>query len=229
MRRSIHCFGLMLILITPARAAEQDKPGVPITDAESVFAIYKENHGFGIDGRPPHQLIFALWPDGRIIWSELKIAGGPPYRSAKIDPSRLTEAIEKIRGDGMFEDVTLLKPHFGPDSQATVILVKSKSKSLKMQSWHELYESHSDVIATEHGITPRAGRARWDILRESAKEYVFYRLGWDELRLAAAELIPGESKPTDGKLEIRKGAAFWVESPADTPKQDAGEGESKQK
>ena len=228
MRRSFLCCGLMLVLIVPVRADEQEKPGIPITDVESIFAIYKENHGFGIDGRPPHQLIFALWPDGRMVWSELKIAGGPPYRAAKINPSKLTEVLEKIRADGMFDDKALKKTHFGPDSQTTVILVKSNGQRLKMQSWHELYESHSDVIATEHGITPRAGRARWDILRESAKDYIFYRLGWDELRLAAAGLIPGESKPTDGKLEIRKGAAFWVESPTAPPqKEDANAGDNK--
>jgi hypothetical protein len=51
----------------------------------------------------------------------------------------------------------------------------------------------------------------------------------DELRLAAAGLFPGESKTRDRKMEIRYGAAFWVESPAIPPMQEAGGGDRKQK
>lgn len=229
MRRSFLCFGLMLVLIEPVRADEQDKPGIPITDAESVFAIYKQNHGLGIDGRPPDQLIFAAWPDGRIIWSEHQVPGGPPYRTARIAPSKFADTFAKMQVDGLFDDKALSKTHFGPDSATTEILAKSKKQWLMMQSWHELYESNSNVIATEHGLTPVAGRTRMEIFRESAPEYIFYRFAWDELRLAATALIPSESKPTDWKLEFRKGGAVWIETPADPLKHEAGLGEGEQK
>jgi hypothetical protein len=229
MRHSAIYLCLLLLPVIHVRAAEDEKTDRPINDADSVFAIYTQNHGLGTDGRPPGQLIFAAWPDGRLIWSEHQVAGGRPYRTARIPTSKLADTFAKMKLDGLLEDRDLSTTHFGPDSIATVIFVKANERMLMMQSWHELHESNSKMIATEHGVTPLAGKTRMEIFRESAPEYILYRFAWDELRLAATALIPGESKPIDGNLEFRKGGAVWIESPPDPPKQNAGDGEHKEK
>ena len=107
--------------------------------------------------------------------------------------------------------LSLAKSQFGPDSNTTVIYVRAKRDLLRMQSWHELYEAGGKVVATEAGLVPLAGRSRPEVLRGAATEYLYYRLVWSELRLAAAELMPAESQVVAGNFEIRKGKAIWIE------------------
>ena len=75
----------------------------PITDADSVFAIYVQSYGLGTNGRAPDRLIFAAWPDGRVIWSENLTQGGKPYRTAIIHPATLEKVFTAIQRDGLFQ------------------------------------------------------------------------------------------------------------------------------
>lgn len=49
----------------------------PITQADTVMAVYHEDFGMRAWGRP--DLIFAAWPDGQVVWSRHRLRGGPPY------------------------------------------------------------------------------------------------------------------------------------------------------
>jgi hypothetical protein len=182
-----------------------------ITDADSIFAIYVQSYGLSTDGRAPDRLIFAAWPDGRVIWSENLTQGGKPYRTAIIHPATLDKVFATIKRNGYFNDTSLEQTRFGPDSSTTVVYLRAKRDQLRMQSWHELYEAGGKVVATEAGLVPLAGRSRPEVLRGASAEFLYYRLAWSELRLAAAALVPAESQVVAGNFEIRKGKATWIE------------------
>jgi hypothetical protein len=204
--------------VAPARAPQQAVK--PITGADKVLAIYTEDHGLRSAGKP--RLLFAVWGDGRAVWSEDRIRGGAPYRSGQVAPRRLTSLLSRLERDGFFADQKLSRNHFGPDAQFTTILVKSGKKQLKMQSWHELYEAGGKVVATEGGLVPLEGRSRLAVLRKESAEYLHFRLAWSELRASTSALIPSESKAIKGKLLLEEGRLSWQEgsSKAEKPAPD---------
>lgn len=212
MRAWVSFYCLLFATITqPAFAAEPAETTRPITDADSILTVYTQGLGLASNGRAPQRLVFAAWPDGRVIWSEDQTQGGPPYRTATIHPARLEKALVTINRDGFFGDPALAQPKFGPDAQATVIYARTKRGELKMQSWHELYEADGKVVATDAGLTPLAGRSRPDILRGATPEYLYYRVAWADIRRLASALIPVESQSTKGHLDMREGKAIWIE------------------
>lgn len=210
-----HFVSYLLILIFAASASSEPTQSQlserPITDADSILAVYTQGIGLASNGRAPQRLVFAAWHDGRVIWSEDQTRGGPPYRTATIRPAALEQALAVIHRDGFFDDPALLQPKFGPDAQTTVLYARTKRDELKMQSWHELYEADGKVVATEAGLTPRAGHSRPDILRGATPEYLYYRVAWSDIRRLASALIPSESKSANGHLEMREGKAIWIE------------------
>jgi hypothetical protein len=206
---------IVLTLVSAASAAEDLSR--PITGAKSVLAIYTFGFRHSANGLSPHRLIFAAWDDGRVLWSENSVQGGIPYREGKIDPARLRSLLEQMAKDGLFGNKLLEEPKFGFDASTTVIYAKSVEGTLKMQSWHELYESNGKVVATQNGLGALDGRSKFSILAKQPAEYLFYRLAWNELRLGAALLIPTESKPVDGKLIFRNGSSYWLHEPAPKP------------
>ena len=101
--RWLAVYPLLLGLIVPELSAEKPKPAMrPISDAESVLAVYRQDWGLSSGGEPA--IIFAAWPDGFIVWSSDRLMGGPPYRSGHIDPKRVTALLSRFDKDGLFAD-----------------------------------------------------------------------------------------------------------------------------
>jgi hypothetical protein len=205
-----------LLVSSLCAAAVADDNSRPITGAKAVLAVYTKSHGLAANGLAPNRLIFAAWNDGYVVWSENVVEGGAPYRAGKIELARFQRTLAKLAADGLLNDEALRTPQFGPDASTTIIVAKSKFGDTMMQSWHELYEANGKVVATERGLTPLDGRSRLDALRKASSAYLVYRLAWNELRLGAASLIPIESHQVDGRLELRRGNAYWLEASAAT-------------
>jgi len=201
-----------LALFATFKIAVADENNRPISGEKSILAMYVQSYGLAANGLAPHRLIFAAWDDGYVVWSENSVEGGIPYRAGRIDPAKLHAFLKKTHSDGLHQDASLAQPQFGPSSRTTVLLAKFEGNALKMQSWHELFELDGKVVATKGGVAPLDGRSRFDVLRQEPTDYLFYRFVWDELRLGAAFLTPSESKPVDGKLELRRGNAYWMQS-----------------
>jgi hypothetical protein len=203
----------LLCLAPLAIAADGPMKERPISATAPVFALYTQDFGIGPAGRQREGLIFVAWDDGQVVWSENRTQGGAPYRTGQIEPARVRDALKAIESDGFFNHDSLRRPYFGPDARSTVIVANTKEHRLKMQSWHELYETNGRVVATDKGLVPLEGRARFDVLLGEPAEYLFYRLMWNELRLRAAVLVPPESTPVNGNLVFRLGETYWVEPP----------------
>lgn len=214
MKRQLFVVCVVVWVIAAVVRADDSKTSErPISDAETVIAIYTKHYGLSSDKPATNRLIFAAWVDGRVVFSADPVHGGMPYRTGRIDPKRLEAALAIVKRDGLFDDESFARPQFGPDSQTTVIEVKSGANQVKLQSWHELYEADSKLklVATDHGLSSVGNKTRLAALVEASREYLLYRLAWTELRLAAAELVPIESRPTNGQLAFREGKAVWVE------------------
>ncbi len=201
-------FALVILVFASqlaAMAVAQDTKS--ITDAKSVIAIYTNDWGLGASNGP--QLVVSIWGDGSIVWSNDIVNGGPPYFTAQLKPKDVSNTFKKLVDIGAFEVPRLKQANFGPDSQFTTLLIRSGGKELKMNSWHELYESSGKVVAADHGLTGLDGKKLLPVLAEQPADYLHYRMTWLELRFAAANLIPKSGAETTGVPTILRGKLSW--------------------
>ena len=197
---------LVCCFSTAAHFATPNDEFIPITDAEQIVAVTTHDWGLASDGKT--KLVVAVWDDGNIVWSKNRIAGGAPYYSGKIEPTSCLKLLERLDHDGYFSNESFSHGQFGPDSEFTSILIKTKEQKLAMQSWHELFESSGKAVCTSGGVTPLEGK-RLASLGNDEKQYVHYRLAWAELRLMINQLIPANGQPTDGAIHMEHGKLSW--------------------
>jgi hypothetical protein len=207
-----------------SRADEQPRdPGKvrPITQAESVLAVYRENLGEASDGTPA--LIFAAWPDGYVVWSKDRIQGGGPYQAGKVEFQKIAAILARFGTDGLFADDKLNRAHFGPDSPCITVLIKSGKKQVKMRSWHELFEASDKLVVTSHGVESRDNARRLEVFRKEPADYLFFRFVWSETRSRLTELIPSKGTLSAGKLVMQEGELSWYESGVEGQKDPAND------
>lgn len=150
------------------------------------------------------RVIIAIWKDGRAVWSQDPLGGGPPYQTANVDPEQLATALKELESAGVFRDPTLNDNHFGPDADYTVIAVADAHRALRMRSWHELFETDAKLVVTSHGVSALDGRDRQEVLRSEPESYRRYRRTWKDVRAKFAAIIPKEGRPaTDLHFQLR--------------------------
>ena len=191
----------------PLSGLEAAQGTKPITEAETVLAIYTNDWGLRASSGP--QLIVSVWGDGTIVWSSDHLKGGPPYLTAQVDPNDVSATLDRLAEIGVFELPQLNRARLGPDSQFTTLLVRTGGKELEMDSWHELYESNGKVVATDRGLTGLDGKKLLLALTEQPADYLHYRMTWLELRLSAANLIPKAGEETAGVPVMLRGTLSW--------------------
>jgi hypothetical protein len=185
----------------------------PITEAETVLAVYRENLGVGSDGTPA--LIFAAWPDGYVVWSKDRVQGGAPYQSGNGDPQKIAALLARFGTDGLFADDKLNQAHFGPDSAFISVLIKSGKKQVKMRSWHELFEASDKLVVTSHGVESPDNPRRLEVLRKEPADYLFFRFVWSETRSRLTDLIPSKGTASADKPVMKVGELSWHETVAE--------------
>ena len=193
----------------------------PISEADSVLAVYREDWGLDSPGEPA--IILVAWADGHIVWSGDRLNGGAPYRAGHVDPKKLAAILSRFDKDGLFADEKLNHAHFGPDSQFITVFIKSGKKQVKMQSWHELFEVSDNVVVDHNGAGTREGRRRLDVLSKAPADYLFFRFVWSETRAKVTDLIPGKSNASAGKPVMKAGVFSWQELAAVPKPNSAGD------
>ena len=178
-----------------------------ISEADSIMAVYREDHGRGSRGGPVAILI--VWPDGRLLWSSDRLKGGAPFRAGRIEAKKVATVLDRFEKDGLLGDDTLNRPLFGPDSQFITVLIRSGQKQAKMQSWHELIEEAVDMVVDHRGVSRLEGRRRLDVIRKAPADYQFFRFVWSEARSKLSELIPTESTCESGRPVVNAGVLSW--------------------
>lgn len=211
MRLTSFCF--ILGLFNSTSSAEVTKETTrPISEADSVIAVYREDWGLVSNGEPT--IILTAWPDGHIIWSGDRLKGGTPYFAGHNEPKKVAALFARFDKDGLFADEKLNQANFGPDSQFINMFVKFGKKQLSMQSWHELHEASGDLVADHNGSNALEGHRRLDVLRKAPADYLFYRFVWSETRAKLTDLIPEERSASIGKPIMRAGVLSWREPAA---------------
>lgn len=219
LRTGVFCpiFGL---LVSAASADEPKNTGRPITEADSVLAVYRVDSGLSSTGVPA--IILAAWPDGHIVWSDDRLAGGAPYHAGRVDPKKVTALLARFEKDGLFADKKLNDAHFGPDSKVNHVFIKSGNKQVEMRSWHEGFEVHDGLVVDHKGAAALEGRRRLDVLREAPADYLYFRLVWSETRTKLSDLIPGESSISAGTPRMKAGVLSWQEPTGNLKSDSAG-------
>lgn len=205
-RAVILCFVAGLCTST-GRAADPNERTRPITEAESVLAVYSEDCGLASSGTPA--IILVAWPDGHVVWSHDRIQGGAPYRAGSVDRKKVAALLKRFENEGLFADEKLSQAHFGPDAQFITVHIKSGKKQVKMHSWHEHLEISDNVVADHRGAVALQGRRRLDELRKAPAEYLFFRTVWSETRTRLSDLIQGEGSASSGKPVMKAGVLSW--------------------
>jgi hypothetical protein len=163
-------------------------PNLPGLEASPIVVVQVE----GREESP--KVIFAAWADGLVVWSKDDLNGGPPYYRAKIDPKQAREQVK-----GVEVQIASLKPssrrHRGLDSSFTAICLRTQNQVLQMESWHELAEVDSGLVATAKGLEPLDGRSRDAVLEAENSEYRDFRKTWAASRTVLRGLIPSQGQP----------------------------------
>ena len=183
-----------------------------ITEADSVLSVYREDWGRRSSGTPA--IILAAWPDGFVVWSQDQQRGGPPYRAGHAEADKIKQLLTRFENDGLFADERLNQAHFGPDSKFLTVFIKSGTQHVKMQSWHELYESEKAVV-TNAGVAGLNVRRRLDVLSKEPADYLFFRFIWSDTRCKLLELMPSESRTSTGGPLMQAGNLSWQEPASD--------------
>jgi hypothetical protein len=200
-----------LLVLSPCCGNGAEPAEKPISQAGAALAIYVKNDGLASDPGPEPftKVILAIWGDGKIVWSHDRLRGGAPYHTAEIDPPKIQSLLANLKRDGLFTENSFQRAYFGPDSRYTTILVRFGKDKLEMSSWHELAESSGNSVSADGSITGLDGRQLYQVLKDGKPEYLLFRMTWNEIRARAAELVPSEGKPANGKFKMDLGDFSW--------------------
>ncbi|HXF10393.1 MAG TPA: hypothetical protein VN625_06375 [Desulfuromonadaceae bacterium] len=182
---------MMLVIFTSIGTLQADQTNLPAIVIYNVSADLTASR---------LQVIAALWTDGTIVWSPGNAA---PLLQGKFSPNQFNALMTNWEHHGIFTNQSLKQPHLGPDSSYTVIAIDDGRRHLKMQSWHELFEENTNLVATANGIIPLNGRNRDDILRQQPPDYKNFRQTWSEIRHSIRTLIPEKGEPYHGEIPLR--------------------------
>jgi hypothetical protein len=181
------------LFLPTVRAAETNAP---------ALTIYRFVERPRVSGEIRFPVIAALWRDGRIVWSESRIKGGPPYQQGRFPREKLDSLLDTLERKQVFRDAAQLRGSFGPDSDYTIVVIEDGRRRLRMESWHELFEQNTNLVATAGGITPLGGARREDVLQKQPETYRRFRDTWSEIRQAVEALIPKTGAPYEGKIQM---------------------------
>ena len=158
-----------LLLLTAAVGSAEASRTRPVTQADTVLAVYARD--WGLDSFQSAKLILAAWPDGYVVWSQDRVHGGPPYKAGVIDRRLLIGGLSRAVRDGVFADKTLGNPCFGPDAKFTTIFLRYSGKQLQMDSWHEVSEQDGKLFASSCALTSLSG-PRLEAMRKEPPQYL---------------------------------------------------------
>ena len=195
---SAHCGAMAIVLLAAAHVGASEPTLRPITDAETLLAVYTRDDGLGSSGKP--KLIVAAWNDGYIVWSEDRLRGGAPYCAGQIDPKRLGSLLSSLEREGLFSEKSLDRGYYPPESEFTTILIRVGERRIEMCSWHELEEADGN------------NRALLQRLKSEPPEYLLFRYVWSEVRARAAELVPASQSRVSGDVLMKHGIMSWHET-----------------
>ncbi len=140
-------------------------------------------------------LILGLWTDGRLVWSEDPVFGGPPFLEAQVEPERLPEILHGFAR--LFDRWPGETLDYRPSGASHVELVCTVGgRDRRLSSWHESFERNPEMIVTEAGVERLDQRRRQDVLAAADPDYRRFRVLWKDVRYLMHGMIPADVVPS---------------------------------
>jgi hypothetical protein len=203
-----------VIIASPGLArAGEDGPGIrPITGADTVIALIH----FASNGSPvrekPTGLVLAVWPDGKAVWSEDSIRGGPPFREGRVDPKRVKALLSKFDRDGYFDEKTLANRGIPLHSAHHALLIADGKRKLVIVTHHEFMDEILDRPGMGRDGSRLADLRQQAVREDASRLWLLFRIVWGETRYLLADILPRESQPATGSQVIEDWKKFsWRE------------------
>lgn len=172
---------LLLALVVSASATSAAKTAKP--EDLPVISIYNTPPGLVFDKKPVDRTVAKVYSDGRMAWSKNGIRGGEPFQTGRTNPEQIHKLMSSLDKRGAFTDKALTRAWFGPDAQTTIIEIRDGKKTLRMESWHELFELNPKLIVTARGGVETLGdRSREEVQKAQPEDYKRFRAVWDLVR-----------------------------------------------
>jgi hypothetical protein len=195
MNRILFTIGIALSLCRLAHANDDVTPAIAVT--------IDGGGGKRADGQSYPRIIMAVWPDGKIIWSEDPTKGGPPFRVSRTEPAKIRELLTRFEKQSVFNKDEFRHSWFGPDSSYHSIWLSTGAKHIRVETWHELFEANPKLVVINGGVTSLEGRKREDAIASDTKEFQAFRKLWTDLRTSTASLLPKEGAPFTEPLKLK--------------------------
>jgi len=180
--------------------------GMPIEIGSSNAPVFAIN---AIEGstwpRRTHGVIVALWRDGRVIWSQDDVCGGPPYFEGNVPEKGVEAFVSKVaRLQVVFKGPEFAYFHAQYEPPWTIMSINSGRHSFQVISAHEHIENGKDRICTMRGIRYlKKGETRESVMAEQPFGYRRCRSAWETIRSSARALVR-DGKPVQVNFEIRR-------------------------
>lgn len=168
--------------------------------AQVVAAFSQVSLRQGRVGQPPGdpaRAILLLWEDGRVLWSEDALNGGPPFHSGFVTPARVAAVVKRFQGR------LTSRESLGPDATfGALVLRLDGAEYVSMKSWHPR-DPNPKTIATSTGLQARDGRDPAAVLAADTADYQSFRRLWQELEgeLFLVAHTASDPRPVSAKLE----------------------------
>lgn len=135
-------------------------------------------------------VVLCVWPNGRIIWSQDLVLGGPPYFVGQIGGLEINRAITNLLKLQVADDRALREIYMVTDGAFTTIEVQLEKKVFYMQSSHEYYEYIAKTQKPQH---------RTQVVGVKTRQI------WTQVRTNLLNLIPKSGKVDSNiKFEFRQ-------------------------
>ena len=174
-------------------------------EQEPVISYFTRSKTSLQEPRPRIQVLTVVWSDGRIIWSQDRLQGGPPYFEAHIEKRTIRGLFDRLEREDLFNRSELNRPYSDPEAEASSLVIADGTRELSMTSCHELAELDPEIVATSQGLVHLEGKTREEVRAdEQDDKYVLFRAAWDEAREGLLGLIPTASGTPLGVVEFEK-------------------------
>jgi hypothetical protein len=194
MNRTLFTIGVALSLCHLAHASDNVPPAIAVTI---------NGGGMRADWPSYPRIIMAVWPDGKIIWSENPTKGGPPFRVSRVEPAKTQALLEKFDKQSVFQKEKFRHSWFGPDSTYHSIWLNTGAKHIRVETWHELFEANPNLVVINGGVSSLEGRKREEVIASDTQEFQAFRKLWTDLRTSTTNLIPKEGNPFTDPLKLK--------------------------
>jgi hypothetical protein len=111
-------------------------------------------------------LIFVVWPDGRILWSDDRVRGGPPYSLGQVKKEEVNDLLRRLSRSGAFEPSLFAHTIMGHCEGPSVCMVATDGTgAMDLSSDHEIFdETLLESLTDDRRVWARAKRFMFDLI-----------------------------------------------------------------